>query len=523
MGCDSNAVVGQTTCSGCLIDGICYPPAVTHPVDSCKICNAAHSPESWTNNDGAFCDDGVFCNGRDECSAGACVGGTGSACNDDGMFCNGTESCNESARTCEHTGNPCGAGLWCNESADSCVAICGGCLIQGICVFDGQPHPGNPCLGCDVATSSTSWTVREGSRCSDDGLYCTGIETCAGTACVSSGNPCSDTDVCWEDSGGQCCAEGIFVCNADQDVEEYDSCGHRLGPVIPCGSGGATCDDGHCLCNPVTQAGCAADNKCAIVSLEPLCRPNGDKGFGQACTVDSEGGDDCAAGGYCNSNICAEICHVEPDTCGDSFICLSQPFSYTTTLGLCEPMCDPVLQDCQQTNQACYPQLGTGHSFCAEVPVEAEGLLQGDLCYGDNQGTCYSNGCDEGFAPLLPDDRCAFLCNPIDNWLNHVAGLTGDPAGVTCDTTFGGERPDGPGSDYECRFIQSYYSNSEYFQSSVGMCVSLLDEGSCADFDWPALQADIGNGIAIDEVYCAEHPERCMWSCIARETLNSAF
>lgn len=524
-GCDEPATPTQPQCSGCLIGGICYPPAVTNPANGCQICDTAISRDSWQDHDGALCDDGIFCNGPDRCANGACTAGADPICGDDGMFCNGGESCNEGARACEHTGNPCGGGLWCNETIDSCVATCGGCLIQGICVFDGQPSPANLCLRCDVATSSTAWTDNDGATCNDDGRYCTGLETCDGDACVSSGSPCLATEVCWEDSGGQCCsAGGIFQCNAAQDVEEYDSCGHLLRVAVPCGSLGGTCDNGRCHCNPVSQIGCRSGEKCAIDELEPECQPAGDKGFGQACTVAGDGSDDCAAGGHCSAGICAEICTETPDSCGDGFFCDYRPFPYSARLGLCVPRCDPVVQDCLAAGDACYLRFSTGDALCAAVPVEAQGLTQGDPCYAQSGGgACYFQGCDEGYAPLLPDDTCTFFCTPIDNWLGNVQGLAGDPAGITCGTTFAGARPDGPGSSYECRYVQSYYSNTGDVPASVGMCVDPLTEGSCADFDWVQLQADFDAGLVDDAMYCTDHPERCRLSCIARATANAGL
>jgi hypothetical protein len=414
-------------------------------------------------------------------------------------------------------------GSGCSDSTVTILAPCGGCLIAGICVFDDQRHPVNPCLSCDVTRSTTAWSDNDGAAC-DDGLDCTGVETCAHDQCVSTGNPCASTDVCWEDADGQCCsAGGILACNVAQDVVELDSCGRTLRLVRPCGSYGATCDQGRCACDPVSGVGCPPDEKCTFVGGETGCEADGDKLFGQACTADLEGSDDCAAGGDCHEGICAEFCTYAPDSCGDGFLCSYELTVDETTLGVCVARCDPVVQDCLRSSEACY-LADNGDAYCVVVPAESRGLTQGHLCYGAvASGACYFNGCDEGYGALLGDDTCTFFCNPIDNWLGNLQGLAGDPAGITCDELFGGARPDGPGSTYECRYIQSYFSGTEGVPAAFGMCVDLANEGTCADFDWVELQADLDAGVALDGSYCDANPERCMFSCISQATLAAAF
>ncbi|MCP4593005.1 MAG: hypothetical protein GY842_19910, partial [bacterium] len=90
----------------------------------CEICDAETSATAWTDNDGARCDDGAFCNGADTCSGGACTVNAGNPCADDGFYCNGDESCNEDDDVCESSGNPCGVGDLCTElvgSFDCCT------------------------------------------------------------------------------------------------------------------------------------------------------------------------------------------------------------------------------------------------------------------------------------------------------------------------------------------------------------------------------------------------------------------
>lgn len=101
-----------------------------------------------TNN--SQCDDGLWCNGSEVCSAGSCQTGTAPNCSDgiacttdacnestdsctntpnnaacnDGLFCNGSETCSATLG-CQAGTNPCSAGQTCNESTDTCVSSAG--------------------------------------------------------------------------------------------------------------------------------------------------------------------------------------------------------------------------------------------------------------------------------------------------------------------------------------------------------------------------------------------------------------
>ncbi|HPM77117.1 MAG TPA: formylglycine-generating enzyme family protein, partial [bacterium] len=134
-----------TVCEGCLIDEVCYNDLETNPANVCEICDVSQSTDSWSDNDGVTCDDGVFCNGADTCDAGSCSAHTGNpclggdACNntcnegtedclspdtipcDDGVFCNGVDLC-DGAGECEHPGNPCDSlREYCSEDDGECL------------------------------------------------------------------------------------------------------------------------------------------------------------------------------------------------------------------------------------------------------------------------------------------------------------------------------------------------------------------------------------------------------------------
>ena len=179
--------------AGCLIGETCYGHGETNPTNVCEVCDAGQSTTAWSDNDGASCDDVLFCNGTDECLSGTCSEHAGNPCPDDGLFCTGVESCNESTDQCVTTGNPCfctGVGS-CDEGSDQCVPT------------------GDPCPS-------------DGNECTDD-------------LCVENGDlceyPCNAVD--YEDS---CCEDpacsGEAICTPAQHgvVEEWvarhDGTGH---------------------------------------------------------------------------------------------------------------------------------------------------------------------------------------------------------------------------------------------------------------------------------------------------------
>lgn len=140
LGCGDNSVeqrtdaavtdTGAECAEGCLLDAVCYPDGVVNPSNVCERCDPEVSPSAWSDNDGARCDDGAFCNGADTCSGGTCSVHADDPCSDDGFFCNGVESCNEVTDSCESTGNPCQTDDLCQEMADSYSCCTPGVIVS---------------------------------------------------------------------------------------------------------------------------------------------------------------------------------------------------------------------------------------------------------------------------------------------------------------------------------------------------------------------------------------------------------
>jgi Peptidase family C25/Propeptide_C25/Peptidase family C25, C terminal ig-like domain len=70
-------------------------------------------------NEEIDCQDGLFCNGEEQCDAGKCVEGEPVEC-DDGLFCNGVEDCDLDQDKCVSLGEPCGIDEGCDEEEDIC-------------------------------------------------------------------------------------------------------------------------------------------------------------------------------------------------------------------------------------------------------------------------------------------------------------------------------------------------------------------------------------------------------------------
>jgi hypothetical protein len=118
--CDPEIDQCVVSCPYCSIERTCYWENQRNPENPCQVCRTTVDPYAWTANDGAVCDDGVFCNGTDTCAGGTCSVHEGDPCPDDGVFCNGAESCDEATRSCVHSEDACGEGKACDEDGQQC-------------------------------------------------------------------------------------------------------------------------------------------------------------------------------------------------------------------------------------------------------------------------------------------------------------------------------------------------------------------------------------------------------------------
>jgi hypothetical protein len=123
-------------CNGCVIEGVCYGDTQANPLNPCQSCVNATSTSAWSNNDGATCDDGTFCNGKDTCLGGTCSAHAGDPCSAAGGGCNETTkvcydskkgvdapSCNAAGDVVQHNA----------EGTELLVQHCVAATSHGIC------------------------------------------------------------------------------------------------------------------------------------------------------------------------------------------------------------------------------------------------------------------------------------------------------------------------------------------------------------------------------------------------------
>lgn len=107
-----------------------------------ETCNEASDACNAPDPNGSACDDGLFCNGADTCSGGACMH-AGSPCPGPDGDVDCSESCNEAADACtanDPDGYECGSCGSC--SSGNCGNQCDGfCCEPGICITPMQACP----------------------------------------------------------------------------------------------------------------------------------------------------------------------------------------------------------------------------------------------------------------------------------------------------------------------------------------------------------------------------------------------
>ncbi|MGB2985870.1 MAG: agmatine deiminase family protein, partial [Phycisphaerae bacterium] len=205
----------------------------------------------------ADCDDGLYCNGVEDCVGGNCVPGTAVDCND-GVACT-DDSCNEGTDSCDNVANDanCDNGLYC-DGAETCDLD-----------YDCQP---GTAIDCDDSVDCTDDSCNEGTdSCDntpndtycDNGLYCDGAETCNAVSDCQPGSAvdCDDSVGCTDDSCNEgtdscdnvandayCPDDGLF-CNGTEFCDAVADCSSTGDPCGP----GETCNEDTDTCEAVVM------------------------------------------------------------------------------------------------------------------------------------------------------------------------------------------------------------------------------------------------------------------------------
>ncbi len=257
----------------CRIDDICRVQNESNPANTCQRCWPSESQVQWSGRpEGDECNDGIACTTTDVCVSGTCTG-TPYECDD--------------LKDC--TGDAC-------DGRGGCLftVLPGTCLIDGLCLSDGDTNPANVCEGCVHDNAPETWSgVNDGMQC-NEGDACTNPGKCMGGVCEEGTSKCDDGISCTIDA---CTPEG--------------ACSNTLLA-------------GWCVIDAVcAQAGeMSSTNPCLV--CDPSTNPNGWSPLsGTACSDSNE----CTL-----DDVCVEgTCTGTPMDCSDGFGCTDD----TCQAGVC--------------------------------------------------------------------------------------------------------------------------------------------------------------------------------------------
>jgi len=251
-------------CPGACSDG---NPCTTDSCDPIGGCG-------YTFNTGPCASDGNQCT-DDVCdSTGNCThpnSTAGTTCTD-GLFCDGADTCDGAGGCNNHAGDPCAGGPecahTCNEAADNCLdPATTSCTSDGNVCTDDHCGGGGTC----VHTANTA-------SC-DDGLFCDGADTCAGTVCTHAGDPCASGPECANqcNEGAHDCLEPAgTACTSDSNQCTFDQCNGTGACAHPARPDGTPCDDANaCTSGDQCSGGVCAGPTTIVCDPCETCTPAG--------------------------------------------------------------------------------------------------------------------------------------------------------------------------------------------------------------------------------------------------------
>jgi hypothetical protein len=386
------------------------------------------------------CDNSTFCDGQETCSptsptanpATGCMVGTPVACGD-GIPCT-VDSCNEAAQACDHVPNngACDNGLFC-DGVETCSAGQGCLAGNAVVCNDGLSCTGEVCSeavqGCVVTVNNTIC---------DDGLFCNGGESCdpnappPGTGCVAGTNFACNPDAfsCTDETcdevmmgcistpnsancpAGQLCLPGTLGSDPVSGCKPASACttNGECDDMNDC-NGVETCDTMQGICVAGTPVNCNDGIVCTIDS----CNPNGG-----TCT-NMPNSNQCDDGLVCNGVEVCDPMNGDPNTgciagtpvvCDDSFSCT---FDQCTEPG-------GVCVNFEQNNLCDDGLFCTGQEICDPSDPMANmmsGCILGTAPSCDDGVACTTDSCNSNFDACdnLPDNslcpNCGDTCDPV--------------------------------------------------------------------------------------------------------------
>lgn len=216
---DPCTLPGTCTAGACQIGGSID---CTFLDDECSTgqCDAQLGCVAIAKNDGAPCDDGLFCTVNDACSQGSC-GGDPNDCGGNGGGCL-VPSCDEGQNKCiivpGNDGGPCDDGSNCT-TGETCSA--------GQCVGGSPTNDGAP---CDDGDGCTSGTTCAGGTCTNATMTiaaCGPDDSCCPAGCVN------DPNCLWWVSGVQQNVQKSQLVGWSQCYEDgYDNSNTQMSQIL---------------------------------------------------------------------------------------------------------------------------------------------------------------------------------------------------------------------------------------------------------------------------------------------------
>ncbi len=484
--CEQGMCGHQIEENQCLIDHDCYEYRDSNPDNVCRICLPFFDPTSWSDiEDGALCDDGLFCTVDDACSAGDCTDTQPRDCSEAIVEpqCQ-VPDCDEEHDSC--IALPANVGEGCDDG-DPCTDN-DRCGEDGACVGDplewiGQPCDGNDADLCeegvftcelgeqictDISSDTPDLCNGEDDDCNPDtpdGTH----ESWLSTACDG-----TDTDLCEE--GQYICQDGSQVCT-DTSENNLDLCNGEdddCNPLTADGSGESwlqtacdgtdtdLCEEGLYICQGGNQV-CTdtTDNTRDICDGQDNdCNPDTPDGsdeswYGTDC--DGEDSDNCKEGIYscidaqqsCSDNTGdnLELCDGVDNDCNvftldgrdedwygnecdgeDADLCAEGIFLCSESAQICSDNTTDNLEYCDGQDNDCNPNTADG----------ADAVWLGDPCDGEDADLC-----EEGVFQCVNGDKTCDdttsnnleLCNGEDDDCNPFTADGNDEEwlGNACD------------------------------------------------------------------------------------------
>ena len=347
-------------CEECFYGGNCYASGDAHPSNPCVVCNTDGPEAVWSNNDGADCDDGFWCNGADECSVGACVNvGPAVSCSD-GVDCT-DDTCKEFEDECENLPNNanCDDSVGCTDDACDAINGCQSTPSDGNC-DDGVGCTEDTCDAInDCQFAPIHANCNDGVNCTDD--ICDAINDCQFTP--SDGN-CDDGVNCTNDT-----------CDAINDCQHAPSAGN-------CNDGVNCTDD---ICDVLYDCQYTPnDDYCddSVDCTDDICDTFNDCMF-------TPNDDHCDDSVGCTDDTCDAIndCQftANDENCDDGFWC--NGFETCDAIAACQAGVDPCPDDGEFCNgvESCEESIEEIIGVCVNlgIPCEASETCREDSDHCD--------------------------------------------------------------------------------------------------------------------------------------------